>query len=177
MSSAQGNERDIVPDACETLTPGIAAKLVPGADRSSMADDGQADQHSECAWSAFGENHRQLTIEIRALTRQGATSATDVAVRTLKSEMQSDRAGKNLADTAQVRAGRNVSGVGEQAYVVYTVDGGQEVGEAIANARLANILVTVHFSGGQDEPISYAVARDGALSAARDIIAKVESHS
>ena len=43
-----------------------------------------------------------------------------------------------------------MTGVGEQAYVVYTVDADDEIGEAVANARLANVLVTVHYSGGDD---------------------------
>ena len=89
---------------------------------------------------------------------------------------------RDLADTADVRDSRGVSGVGEQAYVVYTVDTHDRIGEAVANARLANVLVTVHYSGGDDRdtkgrPLSASNATNGALSAARDIIAKLESHS
>ncbi|MCW2946974.1 MAG: hypothetical protein JWR24_3691 [Actinoallomurus sp.] len=183
MSSLRGSERDAVPDACETLSAGIADTLAPGADRSEMSHATQSDQHSECAWSLYGSTRsRQLTVELRVIGAQNGTSATDLAIRTLRGEWQSDREGKDLADTAKVRDSRGVTGVGEEAYVVYTVDGNDEIGEAVANARLANVLVTVHYSGGDNRdtsgsPLSSGAATDGALSAARDIVSKLESHS
>ncbi len=183
MNSGEGPERDAVPDACTTLSPAIAASLAPGADRTEMSQAAQSDTHSECAWSDYGvTSSRQLTVELRAIAAQGATSATGVAVQTFADEWQADRRGRDLADTASVRDSRGVSGVGEQAYVVYTVDTHDQIGEAVANARLANVLVTVHYSGGDDRdtkgrPLSSSAATNGALSAARDIIAKLESHS
>jgi hypothetical protein len=182
MSSLQGSERDAVPNACETLSPSIAGTLAPGADRSEMTQTAQSDQHSECAWSQYGaKRSRQLTVELRAITASGATSATSVATKTFQSEWQADRNGKDLADTAKVQDSRGVTGVGEQAYVVYTVDGANDIGEAVANSRLANVLVTVHYSGGDNratsgKPLSSGAASDGALSAARDVISKLESH-
>lgn len=183
MSSQNGSERDAVPDACDTLSPGIAASLAPGADRTEMSQAAQSDQHSECAWSHYGvTSSRQLTAELRAIGAQGGTSATGVAVQTFADEWQADRSGRDLADTAGVRDSRGISGVGEQAYVVYTVDTQDQIGEAVANARLANVLVTVHYSGGDNrdtagKPLPDADAANGALSAARDIISKLESHS
>ena len=182
MSAQTGNERDIVPDACQTLTASIADSLAPGAERTAMNQAAQSDQHSECAWSRYGSTRtRQLTVELRALSSQGGVSATRVATRTFGDEWQADREGRDLADSATVRDSRGVSGVGEQAYVIYTVDTKSEIGEAVANARLANVLVTVHYSGGDfedtDSPLSNAAATNGALSAARDIISKLESHS
>lgn len=183
MNSQDGPERDAVPDACTTLSPGIAASLAPGADRTEMSQAAQSDQHSECAWSQYGvSTSRQLTVELRAIAAQGATSATGVAVQTFADEWQADRSGRDLADTATVRDSRGVSGVGEQAYIVYTVDTHDRIGEAVANTRLANILVTVHYSGGDKldtdgRPLSDGTATNGALSAARDIISKLESHS
>lgn len=182
MSSLHGSERDTVPDACQTLTPAVADRLAPGADRSAMSHGDQTDQHTECAWSLFGSvRSRQLTVELRAVAADGKTPAADVATRTFQSEWQSDREGKDLADTAKVKDSRGVTGVGEQAYVVYTVDAADEIGEAVANARLSNVLVTVHYSGGDDRdaagrPLPSSAATDGALSAARDIISKLESH-
>lgn len=183
MSAPGGNERDAVPDACTALTPGIADSLAPGAQRTEMGQDDQSDQHSECAWSLYGSTRtRQLTVELRALTAQGRAGATSVAVQTFDNEWQSDREGKDLADTAAVRDSRGVSGVGEQAYVVYTVDTKDRIGEAVANARLANVLVTVHYSGGDQRdadgrPLSSSEAVNGALSVARDVISKLESQS
>jgi hypothetical protein len=183
MSSLRGSERDSVPDACQTLTAGVADKLAPGADRTAMSHAAQSDQHTECAWSLYGSvRSRQLTVELRAIAAEGSTPATDVATRTFQGEWQSDRDGKNLADTAKVKDNRGVTGVGEQAYVVYTVDANDEIGEAVANARLANVLVTVHYSGGDDRdaagrPLPSGDATDGALSAARDVISKLESHA
>lgn len=183
MSSLGGTERDIVPDACTTLSPRIAGSLVPGADRTAMSQATQSDQHSECAWSRFSAaRSRQLTVELRAISAEGGATATGVAVQTFADEWQSDKAGRNLAATAAVRESRGVSGVGEQAYVVYMVDTHDRIGEAIANARLGNVLVTVHYSGGDDRaaegrPLSAGATTNGALSAARDIISKLESHS
>jgi hypothetical protein len=180
MSAPNGSERDVVPDACMALGQKVADQLTPGAQRTESQAT-QSDQHSECAWSVYGNSRRQLTVELRALTAAGGASATSVATTTFAQEWESDRAGKDLADTVKVRDSRGVSGVGEQAYVVYTVDN-DEIGDAVANARLGNVLVTVHFSGGDgkgggSQPISSSAASNGALSAARDVISKLQSQS
>ena len=180
MNSLRGSERDTVPGACDTLSASLATKLAPGADRSETVAT-QSDQHSECAWSLFGaDRSRQLNVELRAVSGSGGTSATDTAIRTFNDEWHSDRLGKDLADGAKVHDSRGVTGVGEQAYVVYMVDGA--IGTAVANARLANVLITVHYSGGDHlethgRPLTSGTAGDGALQAARDIISKLESHS
>jgi hypothetical protein len=180
MNSLHGAERDAVPGACDTLSASLAKQLAPGADRSETVAT-QSDQHSECAWSLFAANRsRQLNVELRAIGADGGTSATDGAIRTFNDEWHTDRLGKDLADGAKVHDSRGVTGVGEQAYIVYTVDGA--IGAAVANTRLANILVTVHYSGGDHlethgKPMSSGSAGDGALQAARDIISKLESHS
>lgn len=183
MNSLEGSERNVVPDACTTLSPGIATSLAPGADRTEMSQAAQSDQHSECAWSHYGvTSSRQLAVELRAIGARAGTSATGVAVQTFADEWEADRSGRELADTVTVRDSRAISGVGEQAYVVYSVDTNDQIGAAVANARLANVLVTVRYSGGDDRdtkgrPLSNATATNGALSAARDIISKLESHS
>ena len=182
MSALQGSERDVVPDACDSLTESIADKLVPGADRSATVAT-RSDQHSECSWSLYGANRsRQLGVELRAVAGSGATSATQAAVNTFGNEWRSDRDGKELADGVKVKDSRGVSGVGEQAYVVYTVDSAGAIGQAVANTRLANVLITVHYSGGDElesggTPLSEHAVGDGALQAARDIVSKLESHS
>lgn len=181
MSAPDGSERDIVPDACTVLSQEVTGRLTPGAERTGMDQGTQSDRHSECAWSIYGNDRRQLTVELRALNGDGTGSATQVATRTFGEEWGFDRAGRDLADTVKVRDSRGVSGVGEQAYIVYTVDGDQ-IGNAVANARLANVLVTVHFSGSDDKdgditPISSSDATNGALSAARDVISKLQSQS
>src|SRR4051794_18846433 len=150
MNALQGSERDAVPDACATLSADIADSLAPGADRSATTHAAHPDQDSECTWSVFGATRsRQLNVELRAIGAEGPTSATNVAIRTFNEEYRSDRSGKDLADTATVKDSRGVSGVGEQAYVVYTVDR-ENVGTAVANVRLSNVLVTVRYSGGDD---------------------------
>jgi hypothetical protein len=182
MNSLHGSERDAVPGACDTLNASLAAKLAPGADRSETVAT-QSDQHSECAWSLFGaDRSRQLNVELRAVSGSGGTSATDTAIRTFNDEWHSDRLGKDLSDGAKVHESRGVTGVGEQAYIVYTVDTTDAIGAAVANARLANVLITVHYSGGDHletdgKPLPSGAAGDGALQAARDIISKLESHS
>ncbi len=180
MNSQHGSERDAVPAACDTLGADIADRLAPGADRSAISHSIDADRHSECAWGLYrGVRTRQLTVELRAVSASGG-SATDATIRTFQDEWQSDRDGKNLAAEVKVGDKRGVTGVGEQAYVVYTSDGTNEIGEAVANARLANVLVTVHYSGRDGGgfsgvPLPARTATDGALSAARDVISKLQS--
>lgn len=182
MSTLHGSERDAVPSACDTLSASVAGRLAPGADRSAPVAN-QSDQDSECDWGLYGaDRRRQLSVELRVISAGGGTSATAAATRTFTGEWNSDRAGKNLANGTKVRDSRGVSGVGEQAYTVYSVDGGARIGAAVANVRLANVLITVHYSGGDDlqaggVPLSSRTASDGALLAARDIVSKLESHS
>jgi hypothetical protein len=182
MNALQGSERDVVPSACDTLSPSVAGKLAPGADRNETVAN-QSDRHSECAWGLYGSaRSRQLNVELRAIPGGSGRSATDAAVRTFNDEWHSDRDGKGLADNAKVRDSREVTGAGEQAYTVYTVQATDGVGSAVANVRLANVLITVHYSGGDNRdagglPLSSSAATDGALLAARDIVSKLESHS
>jgi hypothetical protein len=182
MSALQGSERDIVPSACDTLSAGVADKLAPGADRSATVAN-QSDEHSECAWGLYGSaRSRQLGVELRAIASGGDASATTTAARMFAGEWRSDRAGKDLEEDTKVGDSREVGGVGEQAYAVYTVDDTNGIGSAVANVRLANVLITVRYSGGDDRqaggvPLSSGAATDGALLAARDIVSKLESHS
>lgn len=182
MNTPRGSERDAVPIACDSLSASIADKLAPGADRSAAVVD-QSDRHSECDWGLYGaDRSRQLSVELRAVPGGAGTSATAAAIRTFTAEWRSDQAGDDLADGTKVRDSRGVSGVGEQAYAVYCVDTADGIGAAVANVRLANVLVTVHYSGGDDRqsggvPLSSHAATDGALLAARDIVTKLESHS
>jgi hypothetical protein len=182
MSAQHGSERDAVPSVCDTLSASVAGKLAPGADRDATVAD-QSDQHSECDWGLYASDRsRQLSVELRAIAGGGGASATAAAIRTFTSEWRSDRAGDDLADGTKVRESRVVSGVGEQAYAVYSLDTADRIGAAVANVRLANVLITVHYSGGDDRqaggvPLSSRTATDGALLAARDIVSKLESHS
>ena len=182
MNTPRGSERDVVPSACDALSAAIADELAPGADRSAVVVD-QSDQHSECDWGLYGaDRSRQLSVELRAVPSGAGTSATVAAIRTFTAEWRSDQAGDDLADGTKVRDSRGVSGVGEQAYAVYSLDAADGIGAAVANVRLANVLVTVHYSGGDDRqsggvPLSSRAATDGALLAARDIVAKLQSHS
>jgi hypothetical protein len=182
MSTLHGAERDVVPSACDTLSASVAGQLAPGADRNATVAN-QSDQHSECDWGLYGaDRNRQLGVELRAIPGGAGTSATAAAIRTFTDEWHSDQAGDNLNDGTKVKDSRGVSGVGEQAYAVYSVDTAAGIGAAVANVRLANVLITVHYSGGDDlqttgVPLSSGTATDGALLAARDVVSKLESHA
>jgi hypothetical protein len=182
MSALHGSERDSVPVACDTLSASVADKLAPGADRNAPVAR-RSDQDSECDWGLYAADRgRRLSVELRAVAGGGGRSATAAATSTFTGEWRSDRAGTDLTDGTKVRDSRAVSGVGEQAYVVYSVDTPDGIGAAVANVRLANVLITVHYSGGDDrqaggKPLSSGTATDGALLAARDIVSKLESHS
>ncbi|MEU6038870.1 MULTISPECIES: hypothetical protein [Actinomadura] len=164
-------ERNHVPDACEVLSREIADRLAPGA-QSNPADNYQAsDQQSQCVWGAYnGERKRQLTVELRAIT-DGQGGPVEAARRTFADERAADESGKALLAGQELTEKRDVEGVGEEGYVVYSVDKGQGSGEAIANVRLGNVLVTVHYGGGDDgDALGSSAAMDGAEEAVKGAV-------
>lgn len=164
-------ERPVVPDACLLLNDAVAGDLVPQADRNQTDTFTATDAHNECVWSRFGDRQRrQLTVELRAVAGSNGRSATDVANDTLATERKADESGEGLAPGQRLTAKRTVRGVGDAAYATYSQSRGR--GEAIVNARTVNILITVHYSGGDGAvtPLSSAQAVNGAIRAAKETV-------
>jgi hypothetical protein len=142
-------ERATVPDACTVVGARLASELVPNADKTNMRSPDTSDRHTECAWTGYAETRsRQLGVELRAIQAAGGLSATTAAEQSLAAERQADSAGKGLLPTQRVVARRTVTGLGDEAYAIYASDKSQALGEAILNVRLGNVLVTVHYVGG-----------------------------
>jgi hypothetical protein len=166
-------ERQTVPDACGLVTDQIARELVPDADRTQADTFAATDAHNQCVWSKFGDTQRrQLTVELRAIRATGNRSADDAASATLRSEKTADEAGKGLPEGQRVSVKRTVDDVGEEGYLTYSVQSAQRFGEAIVNVRAVNVLITVHYGGGDGStvPLSSKEAIDGALRAAKETI-------
>ncbi|WP_433329273.1 hypothetical protein [Spirillospora sp. CA-294931] len=166
------SDRTIVPDACELLSRQVADKLAPGADRTQADNYQSSDRQNQCVWGAYtGDRKRQLTVELRAVAAAAGQSAAGTASRTFQTERAADESGKALVSGQELTEKTRLSGVGEEGYAVYSLDEGQSSGEAVANVRVTNVLVTVHYSGGdKDTPLAATAAMDGAVEAAKSVI-------
>ncbi|TMR07132.1 hypothetical protein ETD83_01545 [Actinomadura soli] len=165
-------ERTAVPDSCAIVAQDLVDRLAPGAQRTE-ADNYQGDeQQNQCVWGAYaGDAKRQLTIELRAVPGTGAQTATDAARARFTSERAADESGKALLAGQKLTDKARLTGVGDDGYVVYSVDDGQGSGEAVGNVRLGNVLITIHYSGSDDgEPLSSQNARGGAVDVAKAVI-------
>ncbi|WP_067486767.1 hypothetical protein [Actinomadura hibisca] len=163
------SERSVVPDACELVGADLAEKLAPKADRTQADTYQSNERQNQCVWGTYiGDRKRQLTLELRAIAGAAEQSPTDAARRTFGSERRDDESGKALLAGQELTDKAKPADLGEESYVVYSVDKGQGSGEAIANARVANVLVTVHYSGSnKGDPLSADDAMDGSVEAAR----------
>ncbi|MFC9977793.1 hypothetical protein ACFVH6_43505 [Spirillospora sp. NPDC127200] len=168
-SAPARSERSVVPDACELVGADLAGRLAPKADRTQADNYQSNERQNQCVWGAYtGDRKRQLTLELRAIAGAAEQSPTDAARRTFGSERRADESGKALLAGQQLTDKAKPADLGEESYVVYSVDKSQGSGEAIANVRVANVLVTVHYSGSNHgDPLSADDAMDGSVEAAR----------
>ncbi|MCP2335574.1 DUF4744 domain-containing protein [Actinomadura rupiterrae] len=165
-------EKTAVPDACTLLDPKIADRLAPRAERGPADNYASSDRQNQCVWGAYsGENHRQLSVEMRAVPGTQSQSPTDAARASFASERTADESGKALLEGQQITSKTRVTGLGDEAYVVYSVDKGQGSGSAVANVRIANVLVTVHYSGSDgNDPLGGDAAVAGVQDVARSVV-------
>ncbi|TYK47308.1 hypothetical protein [Actinomadura decatromicini] len=167
---AAKGERTAVPDSCAIVGQGLVDRLAPKAERTE-ADNYQSDDHqNQCVWGTYaGAAKRQLTVELRAITDTGgARTPTDAARGTFASERTADESGKGLLAGQELAEKTRLSGVGDEGYVVYSVDDKQGSGEAIGNVRTGNVLITIHYSGSdRGDPLSSRAATDGAVEVAK----------
>ncbi|MGI5165253.1 hypothetical protein ACQEU3_12920 [Spirillospora sp. CA-253888] len=174
-SAPAKSERSVVPDACELVGADLAGKLAPKADRTQADNYQSNERQNQCVWGAYtGDRKRQLTLELRAVAGAAEQSPTDAARRTFGSERRADESGKALLAGQELTDKAKPADLGEESYVVYSVDKGQGAGEAIANVRVANVLVTVHYSGSNHgDPLSADDAMDGSVEAARAAVKRL----
>ncbi|MFG2002662.1 hypothetical protein ACGFNU_26235 [Spirillospora sp. NPDC048911] len=165
-------ERSLVPDACELIGDELAGRLAPKADRTQADNYQSNDRQNQCVWGAYlGDRKRQLTVELRAIAATGVQGPTDAARASFEDERKADESGKALLATQELTEKRRLTDVGDDGYVVYSRNDNQGSGEAIANVRVVNVLVTVHYSGSnKGSPLSASNAIDGALEAAKSAV-------
>ncbi len=163
------SEATVVPDSCGLIANADAEKLVPQFTQTpSSASD--TDTYSQCAWTDFATGGgRQLTVEVRAILASGGRSGTEGAKQTFQDEQSGDGSGKNSLDASQtVVAHRPLTGLGDEAYVVYSTDSSQAFGDGGVNIRVGNLLLAVHFGGADgSKPLGQDDALNGATDAAR----------
>ncbi|WP_395109457.1 hypothetical protein [Actinomadura sp. SCN-SB] len=176
-SPTSKGERSIVPDACELLNKQVADKLAPKADRTRADNYQSSDRRNQCVWGAYtGDNKRQLTVELRAIEGAPNQTPTDVARGVFDNERKADESGKSLLAGQELTEKAPIQGVGDEGYVVYSVDESQGSGEAIANIRVVNVLVTIHYSGGNGgKPLKADSAMGGATEAAKSVVGALGS--
>ncbi|MDL4776228.1 hypothetical protein [Actinomadura xylanilytica] len=174
-SSPMSSERSLVPDACEVADK-VAGELAPGADRNQGDNYQGNDRQSQCVWGAYtGDRKRQLNVELRAIEGTPEQSPTDAARRSFEAERKADESGKALLAGQELTDKTRLTDLGDEGYVVYSVDKGQGAGEAVANARVVNVLVTVHYAGSNgSSPLGASDAMDGAVEAVRDVAGALE---
>jgi hypothetical protein len=178
QQGATAGERSAVPDACSLVTDQQVEKLVPHFDRNQLNSASNTDTHSQCAWTLFSTNSgHQLTVELRVIAASGTQSATAVAKQTFAAEEASDDAGKGgLSTTQRITAHQTVKGVGDAAYVAYSVDdakglGSQGFGDAGFGTRVANVLITVHYGGSEKGgPMREDQATAGATETTKNLV-------
>ncbi|HEU5027267.1 MAG TPA: hypothetical protein VFV01_20275 [Spirillospora sp.] len=171
-SPTAGGERSEVPDSCSVVGGDLINRLAPGAEQNPADNYQNNEQQNGCVWGAYaGDNKRQLTVELRAVAGTASQTPTAVAQSTISSERTADESGKSLLAGQELTEKSDLQGVGDEGYLVYSVDKGQGSGEAITNVRLANVLVTIHYSGSDGgDPLSSKDAGDGATEAAKAVL-------
>ncbi|WP_131732697.1 hypothetical protein [Actinomadura formosensis] len=171
-SPAAKGERTLVPDSCTIVGQGLIDRLAPGSERT-QADNYQGnDQQNQCVWGAYtGDNKRQLTIELRTIAGSGGQTPTGTAVKTFMAERAADESGKALLSGQKLTEKIRLTGVGDDGYIVYSVDDKQGAGEAVGNVRLVNVLITIHYSGSNSgDPLSSKAATGGATEVAKAVV-------
>ncbi|MFI0487619.1 hypothetical protein [Actinomadura sp. 9N215] len=165
-------ERSAVPDSCTIVGQALVDRLAPGAERTEADSYQGDDQQNQCVWGAYaGDAKRQLTIELRAVPGAGAQTPTDAARAKFTSERTADESGKGLLAGQELTDKIRLTDVGDDGYVVYSVDDGQGSGEAIGNVRVGNVLITIHYSGSDDgDPLSSRNATGGTVEVAKAVI-------
>lgn len=171
-SPTSKGERSAVPDSCTIVGQDVIDKLAPGSERTEADNYQSSDRQNQCVWGAYtGKNKRQLTVELRAIAAANGRTATDTASATFASERSADESGESLLAGQKLTEKKRLDDVGDDGYVVYSVDKGQGSAEAIGNVRLGNVLITIHYSGSNDgDPLSSGAATDGAVEVARAVI-------
>ncbi|QKW39236.1 hypothetical protein HUT06_38730 [Actinomadura sp. NAK00032] len=169
-------ERGVVPDACTIVAQDLVDRLAPGSERTQADNYQSNERQNQCVWGAYaGDTKRQLTVELRAIAGDASQTPTDAADKTLVSERTADESGKALLPGQKLTDKTRTKDVGDDGYIVYSVDEGQGSGEAVGNVRLANVLITIHYAGSDDgDPLSSEAATGGATEVAKAVIQALE---
>ncbi|ROO91258.1 hypothetical protein EDD29_9011 [Actinocorallia herbida] len=159
------------PDACSVLAD-APEKLVPGGE-PTPASATDTDTSVRCTWGdvGLGDDPRELSLELRSVP--GADPVAD-AEGMFTEEHESDKSGDNLLPSQRLRDFDDLDEVGDQAYVLYFTE--TAFSQAVVNARVGNVLVTVSYGGSKDDdtPLDQGDCVDGATEAATKAIEAIK---
>ncbi|MCP9969835.1 hypothetical protein LUX57_35450 [Actinomadura madurae] len=165
-------ERAAVPDSCTIVGDDLINKLAPDSERN-VADNYQGDdQQNQCVWGAYaGDRKRQLTIELRAIARRCRPDPDGRGPQDVHHRADRRRVRQGAAGRQELKDKIRLEGVGDEGYIVYSVDDKQGSGEAVGNVRLGNVLVTIHYSGSnKGDPLASRDATGGATEVAKAVV-------
>lgn len=152
---------DVAPDACKVLGDGVGEKIVPGSNATDMLGI-ENDRESKCGWGDIGRSDpRELTVELRAEVGGDPVATADAL---FVKEWDADKSGDNLLSGDKLVHSDELEKTGEAAYELYIVR--RSYAEAVVNARVGNVLITVRYGGRSSE--NKPLSEDKALDVARD---------
>ena len=171
-STQSKGERAAVPDSCAIVGQDVIDRLAPDSERNEADNYQGSDRQNACVWGAYaGESKRQLTLELRAIAAKGGQTAIAAATGAFNAERTADESGESLLAGQELADKQRLDDLGDEGYVVYSVDDGQGSGAAIGNVRVGNVLITIQYSGTNDgDPLSTDAATDGAIEVAKAAI-------
>ncbi|GAB2815022.1 hypothetical protein GCM10022221_11130 [Actinocorallia aurea] len=153
------------PDPCGILAD-APARLVPGSEPTPATATDTATS-VRCAWGdvGLGDDPRELTLELRSVSGADPIAGAE---ETFGTEHDADKAGDNLLPGQRQRSFDDLDEVGDQAYVLYLTE--SAFSQAVVNARVGNVLVTVTYGGSKDDDTP--LAQDDCVDGATDVAAK-----
>ncbi|MCX4963826.1 hypothetical protein OHA98_03135 [Streptomyces sp. NBC_00654] len=155
-----------VPKGCELIKASTIEKIAPGGECTPglMDDKDLASMITRMPrWEHPGYGGAYQGLDVNLMVGTTAKSTYDINKRT---------ALKDLGGMRKVQESRSVSGLGEEAFVVDTVDTMDgSLAQAEVIVREGNASLTINFTYSRDtSDITQKRAEDAAVTAARDVL-------
>ena len=186
VSSFLPGEFQTVPNACSAVSTATLDQYLPGTRTKVVPNslDGQSD--SLCDWTLDARPlYRLLDVEAQAYAPDGLASgngsATDAAIDAYRQAV-AEKVSPPKASHLPRATVTTIHGLGSAAFSALQVStaGGDTTDLLTVVVRDRNVLITVmlegldHSSTGGYGPVSAGQLKTGALTAARDILARVK---
>ncbi|MDT0343425.1 DUF3558 domain-containing protein [Streptomyces litchfieldiae] len=174
-----------LPEVCSTIGEGTIGELVPEADPAAGETLSSTDTAASgaCLWSGLEEyQFRSLTVALRRfdsdLTLGTGDERADEYLRQMAEEITGDDANQDVESAELAETGESALSLAYTVVKESEEDGEQEYRQQRVVARLANVVITVDYSGagfeGDDMPGADTV-KEAAETAAREAVAAVDA--